>query len=745
MKNKSLLFLSFLFCGLLLTNCGGANSGNDPEPPAHEHRWGNPTYDWADDFSSCTAKIVCLDNSEHIETETKNSVYTIQTEADCLTDGQGLYTVTFEDKKFETQTHEVKIDQKGHSWGAPTYEWNDDFSKCVATRVCSSNSEHKETEMVDSTYSIISESTCNQQGLGRFTATFTNTAFTVQTHEINLEINPEAHNYVESVVEATADEEGYTLHTCEHCHDSYKTNITSAENKFIYEEYGNGYKITGYTGEAEIINVPATHNGLEVKFLQSISTGRVVNIPDSITLFGGWCFENNKTLEEVNIPNGTTDIPNAMFSDCSALKAIVIPDSVTSIGQYAFQRCSSLEEITLPFIGREKNSTAYRYLNCIFGGYTYDGGDKNVPQSLKKVILSSACTEIPGYAFYKCKYLEEVVIGENVTKIMMYAFGDTEKIKEVNIPKNVSEIESQAFASLNGKDRIEAINVDAENENYSSDDGILYNKDKTKLLRFPSGKDAQSFAIPNVVTEIGDNAFRRCEQLLSISMNDNVETLNAQNFYGCVNVTSITLSNAIKDIPAQCFKACKNLRSITLPNRLETIGRYAFDECNNLTSITIPATVIRIEAYAFTFAIQSIIFEGNIRNIVFEEDWNKYLNRITPTVGGSEKPYGIKINNETYVGASYEGFGSVDGQRRYLQFYVYYDLTIGDEFVFYDDVAHEAFSIALDPYSLGGTSSTSEAWKEYLAFDGTKYTVRVSHVYAFFIKIDGSNNNVYIQ
>jgi hypothetical protein len=201
--------------------------------------------------------------------------------------------------------------------------------------------------------------------------------------------------------------------------------------------------------------------------------------------------------------------------------------------------------MTLPFIGRTPNDSSYYHLAYIFGGTAYDSAPNYVPQSLKKVTLSSACTRIPNQAFFKCQYLEEVVIGENVTKIGWCAFGETQKITEINIPKKVSEIDSSAFAALNGEDKIEAINVDAENANYASEDGVLYNKDKTVLLRYPSGKKDESFAVPDSVIEIGENAFRYCSLVQRITMNNNLETLNYGSFYCVSNLTSIQLSNKI--------------------------------------------------------------------------------------------------------------------------------------------------------------------------------------------------------
>ena len=148
--------------------------------------------------------------------------------------------------------------------------------------------------------------------------------------------------------------------------------------------------------------------------------------------------------------------------------------------------------MTLPFIGKS-NTYTHRYLCTIFGASSsYEGNATYVPASLKKVTIGKACTSLEGYAFYKCQTLEEVVIGENVTSIGNSCFGGTKAIKVINIPKNVQSISSTAFYAYNSPLPLEEINVDPENAYYSSENGVLYNKDKTlqiiffKMLNFPA-------------------------------------------------------------------------------------------------------------------------------------------------------------------------------------------------------------------------------------------------------------------
>lgn len=178
MKLKKLSIL-LAATSLILVGCGDSPA---PQPP-HEHEWGDPTYLWAQDYSNCTATRVCLKDRSHVQTETKQSVETI-TPAGCETSGEKSYKVTFTNNAFEEQIKSVTLDPLGHDWGTPTYEWSSDNLSCTATRVCSRDSSHKESETKGSSYSVITSPTEAQSGLGRYTVEFDNSAFASQSKDV---------------------------------------------------------------------------------------------------------------------------------------------------------------------------------------------------------------------------------------------------------------------------------------------------------------------------------------------------------------------------------------------------------------------------------------------------------------------------------------------------------------------------------------------------------------------------------
>ena len=174
---KALIGLGII--SLCLVGCGNA------EKP-HEHNWGNIAYVWSSDYSTCKAERVCLSDSSHKETEIVNSTYQVVVAAQCEKDGIGRYTATFANEAFTTQTSDITITATGHRYANPTYTWSSDYSTCKAERVCLTDSSHKETETVNSKYQVVVAAQCEVDGTGRYTATFTNSAFTTQTSDITI-------------------------------------------------------------------------------------------------------------------------------------------------------------------------------------------------------------------------------------------------------------------------------------------------------------------------------------------------------------------------------------------------------------------------------------------------------------------------------------------------------------------------------------------------------------------------------
>jgi hypothetical protein len=196
------------------------------------HEWGTPTYTWSDDYSSCTATRVCKNDPNHIESETADSAYTEIIPATCDTDGSAVYDAAFENEAFEVQSHEITLPATGHEWGAITYTWSDDNLTCTARRVCAHDATHVDTETVNSTYVVVEEAKCEEDGIGRYTADFTKEAFANQTKDIALEAIGHDYQFAEFVwTEFTAQAKYVCSHDASHVqlHDATVTNEVTTQ------------------------------------------------------------------------------------------------------------------------------------------------------------------------------------------------------------------------------------------------------------------------------------------------------------------------------------------------------------------------------------------------------------------------------------------------------------------------------------------------------------------------------------
>ena len=141
--------------------------------PALGHAYGEPTYTWADDNSTVTAETVCGNDASHKITETVNTT-AATTEATCTEAGKTVYTATFTNEVFTTQTKEVAIPALGHDWEFTGFTWtgNDEngYTAAVANYKCKNDQTH--TDTVEATVTpATTAATCTEAGRTVYTAT----------------------------------------------------------------------------------------------------------------------------------------------------------------------------------------------------------------------------------------------------------------------------------------------------------------------------------------------------------------------------------------------------------------------------------------------------------------------------------------------------------------------------------------------------------------------------------------------
>ena len=254
-------------------------------------------------------------------------------------------------------------------------------------------------------------------------------------------------------------------------------------------------------------------------------------------------------LEKVVVENGVTSIGSYAFYGCSSLKEVVLPESVEKIWFYAFYECSSLQKI-----------------------------------NINKV------TDISFGSFGKCTSLDGITLADGITTIFYDTFFNCSSLTKINIPASVTTLDPAGF--FPGCTSLEEINVAEGNTYYSSTDGVLFNKDKTVLYKFPAGKSLEGYEIPESVQTVSAGAFHE------FSKNKNAKYENGLLIIGkwIVDAKSddiprnyeINVADSVTHIANGAFVWCENLKNITVPKNIASIGRGAFWTAS-LESITVSA------------------------------------------------------------------------------------------------------------------------------------------------------------
>ncbi len=321
-------------------------------------------------------------------------------------------------------------------------------------------------------------------------------------------------------------------------------------------------KVTGAKAGIVDLVIPAEIDGYKVVYIDNrafwsnpeIATAQ---IPDTVERIGQLVFSKTALYKnEANWENGVLYIGKFMIVAQQTLAGeYAIKDGTIVMADGAFNGCKELTKITIPEGVKTVSFNGFK--ECV---------------KLAEVVLPSSIKTIGGYAFLRCTALKSITLPEGVEKIELLAFNQS-GLTEIVIPASVKEIEEYAFCIC---EDLTAINVAEANENYSSVDGILYNKDQTTVISAPRKVDYSKVEFPETVTTIGACAFEGAS-FEEIEIPENVTT-----------------------IEKAAFENCENLKKVKIPASVTEIGEGAFTGCHENLQIDAPK-----DSYAYLYAVEN--------------------------------------------------------------------------------------------------------------------------------------------
>lgn len=215
-------------------------------------------------------------------------------------------------------------------------------------------------------------------------------------------------------------------------------------------------------------------------------------------------------------------------------------------------------------------------------------------KTLETITIPEGITRIPPNTFDQCGKLKEVILPESLEEICDMAFSGCMALGKIRIPAGVTSIGPQAFTYCMGLREIE---VDEDNNDYSSIDGVLYDKFGSVLVKYPAGRTGEAVLAEDLM-EIGEWAFE-WSAVSKIDIPEGVTKIGSRAFSGCIRAEEIIIPETVTRIGDQAFFGCRSLKEIVIPDGVMIIERSAFYNCMNLEKVYMPESVASLDSWVF--------------------------------------------------------------------------------------------------------------------------------------------------
>ncbi len=457
--------------------------------------------------------------------------------------------------------------------------------------------------------------------------------------ELYIDCDDGYHHYAKTVITAsTCTTTGKWKGTCKECNRSTTETSPMKGHNFVNQKCtscGQAQILSGscgtkakytldlgtgtlrITGSGAMTNYPTYSN--DIPWYAHRPFIREIRISEGITSVGSHAFSNLYAVKNLTIPSSVTTIGMWAFSN-TGLTSVVIPDTVLVLGTYAFLNCTSLKKATLP------------------------AGVTEIPEGLLQGCDNLISVEIPsgvrvigGSAFSYCYNLSGISLPEGLERIGDYAFASSALtyglilpdslvelgegalsgvfLEELRIPENLSTIGMYCFFGSG----IGRFVVDEDNAHFTADErGVLFSKDMTTLIAYPSYCYETEYVVPEGVNYISDGAFMY-SSLQKVVLPSTLSMIGMDAFSYSWNLAEVEIPYGVSDIMMGAFSNCSSLRSIKIPGSVYGIGSHAFYNCTALEEVIIEPGVWYIDDYAFGYcsSLESLTIPGTVEYLYY--------------------------------------------------------------------------------------------------------------------------------
>ncbi len=396
-------------------------------------------------------------------------------------------------------------------------------------------------------------------------------------------------------------------------HTAFANAEPAPAEHFSYTAADGAVTVTAYTGDATVVVIPDSIEGLPVVSIEKNA------------------FENNKNKENI--------------------RAISIPDSVIDVAYGALAGCESLETLRTPMA----TATGALHMGSLFGGESYETNGAYIPTDLTTLILTAGDAITP-YAFYDCP-LEAVFLPAGMTTIGVFAFYGSDHLAYISLDQTAlrsigehaftncgallllelpATVTDMGFAMLEGCGALEVLTVPfvgggsqaaAETEAAETEDGEALSSDHlgylfgarayvhaagyipASLIRvtvsgacdeipanaFFECASIREIVLPEGVTAIGHRAFYGCARLSKLTIPDSVTTLGDDALHGCIRLVDLEVGAGVTTLGVQVFMDCMSLKTVTLPAGVTYLPNSTFAGCRSLETLTAPGVTAQGE------------------------------------------------------------------------------------------------------------------------------------------------------